>query len=202
MSARALITGFRYHNSLSKVSMAQKATVFKVELQVSDLDRHYYQTHALTIARHSSETDERMMVRLIAFALNADPALSFGNGLSTADEPDLWVRDLTGAITLWIDVGVPELKLIRRAAGRAEQVRVYAYGRGAEQWWITHQRDLSRIDNLAVYRLATESTQALAAFAERTMDIQCLIQEGEVSVSAREATISVGIETLKDLKRR
>ena len=182
--------------------MAQKATVFKVELQLSDLDRHYYQTHALTLARHSSETDERMMVRLIAFALNADPALSFGNGLSTADEPDLWQRDLTGAITLWIDVGMPDLKLIRRAAGRSAQVRVYAYGRGADQWCNTHRAELNRIDNLAVFQLATESTLALSAIAERTMQIQCLIEDGEVSISARDTTFAVEIETLKPAKQR
>ncbi len=182
--------------------MAQKATVFKAELQVSDLDRHYYQTHALTLARHSSETDERMIVRLIAFALNADPTLAFANGLSTADEPDLWQRDLTGAITLWIDVGMPELKLIRRAAGRAEQVRVYAYGRGADQWWNTHRADLNRIDNLAVFRIATESTLALAAIAERTMQVQCLIEDGEVNISSRDTTFGVGLELLKPAKHR
>jgi uncharacterized protein YaeQ len=182
--------------------MAQKATVFKAELQVSDLDRHYYQTHALTLARHSSETDERMMVRLLAFALNADPVLTFGNGLSTADEPDLWQRDLTGQITHWIDVGVPDPKLIRRAAGRSKQVSVYTYGRGAEKWWGDHQGALARLDNLTVTHLAAESTQALASLAERTMRIHCLIQDGQVSVSADDAAIEVGIDVLQEAKKQ
>jgi uncharacterized protein YaeQ len=182
--------------------MAQKATVFKAELQMSDLDRHYYQTHTLTLARHSSETDERMMVRLLAFALNADPALSFGNGLSTADEPDLWRRDLTGQITHWIDVGVPDPKLLRRAAGRSKRVTVYTYGRGAEKWWGDHQGDLARLDNLSVAHLSAESTQALATLAERTMRIHCLIQDGQVSVSANDTNIEVGIDVLQEAKRR
>ncbi|MSQ20739.1 MAG: YaeQ family protein [Betaproteobacteria bacterium] len=182
--------------------MAQKATVFKAELQVNDLDRHYYQTHALTLARHASETDERMMVRLVAFALNADPALSFGNGLSTADEPDLWVRDLTGAVTLWIDVGMPELKLIRRAAGRANRVVIYAYGRGTDPWWNILRADLHRIDNLAIFRLATESTTALAAMVARTMRVHCLIQDGLASVSGNDATIEIGIDVLKEIRQR
>jgi uncharacterized protein YaeQ len=182
--------------------MAQKSTVFKAELQVSDLDRHYYQTHTLTLARHSSETDERMMVRLIAFALHADPALSFGNGLSASDEPDLWQRDLTGAITHWIHVGLPESKLLRRAAGRSVKVSVYVYGRGVDQWWNEHRAELNRIDNLAVFRIATESTLALAAIAERTMRVQCLIEDGVLSVTANDATFEIGVEMLKAVGRR
>ncbi|MFM9885627.1 MAG: YaeQ family protein [Burkholderiales bacterium] len=182
--------------------MAQKSTVFKAELQMSDLDRHYYQMHALTLARHSSEKDERMMVRLIAFARHADPTLSFGNGISASDEPDLWQRDLTGAITLWIDVGLPEPKLLRRAAGRSGQVAVYAYGRGADQWWNEHRADLDRIDNLSVFSLAAESTLALAALATRTMRLHCLIQDGVLSITANDATFDVGIETLKGVGQR
>ena len=182
--------------------MAQKATVFKAELQMSDLDRHYYQTHALTLARHSSETDERMMVRLIAFARHADPTVTFGNGISASDEPDLWQRDLTGAIALWIDVGLPEPKLLRRAAGRSGQVVAYTYGRSADQWWNEHRADLNRIDNLAVFRLATESTLALAAIAERTMRVQCMIQDGFLSITANDATFEIRIETLKEAAHR
>src|SRR5512147_3279852 len=106
--------------------MALKSTIFKAELQISDMDRNYYGSHSLTIARHPSETDERMMVRLLAFALHANEGLAFGRGLSTDDEPDLWQRDLTGAIRLWIDVGLPDEKLLRRACGRADEVVVYA----------------------------------------------------------------------------
>lgn len=115
--------------------MALKSTVFRAELQVSDLDRHYYAAHALTLARHPSETDERMMVRLLAFALFAGERLEFGRGLSTEDEPALWRKDLTGAVELWIEVGLPDERALRRACGRAERVAVLCYGgRGADLW--------------------------------------------------------------------
>ena len=113
--------------------MSPKSTVYKVELQVSDLDRHYYQEHNLTLALHPSETEERLMVRLLAFAMNADERLLFGRGLSTDDEPDLWQRDDTGEIALWIETGQPDEADIRRACGRARQVLIYTYsGRSAQ----------------------------------------------------------------------
>src|SRR5262245_36865574 len=131
--------------------MALKATIFKAEIHVADMDRQYYGDHSLTLARHPSETDERMMVRLLAFALPSHSGLSFGKGLSTDDEPDLWQRDLTGGIDLWIEVGLPDERRLRRACGRARQVRVYCYGgNGAEVWWRQNGPDLQRNDNLAV----------------------------------------------------
>ena len=110
--------------------MAIKATICKANLQIADMERHYYQDHALTLARHPSETDERMMVRLLAFALHAHEYLEFGQGMTADDEADVWQKDLTGAIELWIDVGLPDEKLIRKACGRANQVVVYCYGGG------------------------------------------------------------------------
>jgi uncharacterized protein YaeQ len=161
--------------------MALKSTIFKVELQIADLDRNYYQNHALTVARHPSETDERMMVRVLAFALYADPALAFGKGLSSEDEPDLWRKDLTGAIELWIEVGLPDEKRIRRACGRSRQVVVVTYGgRVADMWWQQNQSALQRNDNLKVINLAAEESRALAALAERGMQLQCTLQEAEL----------------------
>jgi uncharacterized protein YaeQ len=160
--------------------MALKSTIFKAELQIADLDRNYYQNHALTVARHPSETDERMMVRVLAFALYADSALAFGKGLSAEDEPDLWRKDLTGAIELWIEVGLPDEKRIRRACGRARQVVVLSYGgRVADMWWQQNQAALKRQDNLAVINLSTEDSRALAALAARGMQLQCTLQDGE-----------------------
>ena len=161
--------------------MALKSTIFKVELQIADLDRNYFQNHTLTVARHPSETDERMMVRVLAFAMHADPALVFGKGLSSEDEPDLWRKDLTGAIELWIDVGLPDEKRIRRACGRSQQVVVLTYGgRVADMWWQQNQAALQRQDKLTVINLATEQSRALAALAERGMQLQCTLQEGEL----------------------
>lgn len=161
--------------------MALKATIFKIELQLADLDRGYYQTHALTLARHPSETDERMMVRAAAFALRADPALEFGKGLSTDDEPDLWRRDLTGAIEEWIEVGLPDEKRLRRACGRSSAVLVIAYGgRMAEVWWEQNQAALRKLDKLTVLALPQPQTEALAGKVTRTMQISCTLQEGEL----------------------
>ena len=116
--------------------MALKATIFKVELALADLDRNLYDTFNLTLARHPSENDARMMVRLLAFAGCADPALAFGRGLSTDDEPDLWRRDLTGAVEQWILVGLPDEREVRKACGRAAEVVVFAYGdKAADVWW-------------------------------------------------------------------
>jgi uncharacterized protein YaeQ len=161
--------------------MALKSTIFKVELQIADLDRNYYQNHTLTVARHPSETDERMMARVLAFAMYADPALAFGKGLSSEDEPDLWRKDLTGAIDLWIEVGLPEEKRIRRACGRARQVVVLTYGgRTADMWWLQNQAALQRQDNLTVINLSAEESRALAALAARGMQLQCTLQEAEL----------------------
>ena len=161
--------------------MALKSTIFKAELQIADLDRNYYQTHALTIARHPSETDERMMVRLLAFALYANEALSFGKGLSSEEEPDLWAKDLTGAIDLWIEVGLPEERRIRRACGRSRQVAVVTYGgRVADMWWQQNKAALQRQDNLTIINLSVEDSAALAALAARNMALQCTLQEAEL----------------------
>jgi len=160
--------------------MALPSTVFKAQLQVADMDRHYYADHALTIARHPSETDERMMVRVLAFALHADENLALGRGLSAEGEPDLMLADLTGAIQLWIDVGLPDEKSLRKACGRADQVVLYAYGRAADTWWESNRKHLLRLDNLTVVRLAPDATRTLAAMAQRTMQLQCNIQDAEV----------------------
>ena len=161
--------------------MALKATIFKAELQVSDLDRNHFGSHSLTLARHPSETDERMMVRLLAFALNADDALEFGRGLSAEDEPDLVKRDLTGAIELWIEVGLPDERELRKAAGRAREVKVYTYGgRSAALWWTQNRDALARLDNLTVVDIPV----AIGTLAARNMSLQCTIQDGQLYLSS------------------
>ena len=170
--------------------MALKATIVKAELQVSDLDRNHFATHALTIARHPSETDARMMVRLIAFALNADEALEFGRGLSSEGEPDLVKKDLTGAIELWIDVGLPDEREIRKAAGRARAVKVYIYGgRSAALWWTQNEAALERLANVQVIDIAEDTLALVAAHAERNMRFDCTVQDGQVWLASAGETI-------------
>lgn len=172
--------------------MATKATIFKADLQIADMDRNYYQTHALTIARHPSETDERMMVRLLAFARHAHESLAFSKGLSTEDEPDLWQKDLTGDIELWIDLGQPEEKRIRRACGRARQVIIYTYsGNSADIWWNKIRGSLDRLKNLTVFNLPADTVQALAGLAQRGMQLQCTIQDGQIWLADQSASVQV-----------
>lgn len=172
--------------------MAIKATVFKANLQIADMERHYYQDHALTLARHPSETDERMMVRLLAFALHAQEYLEFGQGMTEDDEADVWKKDLTGAIKLWIDVGLPDEKLIRKACGRAEQMVVYCYGgRVADMWFNKDSAQFNRQKNLTIVNLPPESTRELAKLAQRTMDLQCTIQDGQVWLSDGVTSVQV-----------
>lgn len=173
--------------------MALKATIFKASLQVSDIDRNYYGEHLLTLARHPSETDERMMMRVLAFALNAHEHLSFGKGLSDTDEPDLWQKDLTGQIVHWIEVGQPDEKRLIRASGKADRVTVYAYGRGSEMWWAGSAERLARAKNLVVWRVPAEATASLGNLAERAMQLQCTVQEGQVWFSSPVATIQFSL---------
>jgi len=180
--------------------MALKSTIFKAELSVADIDRGYYGDHALTIARHPSETDERMMVRLLAFALHADDALEFGRGLSTDDEPDVWRRDLTGAVEQWIEVGLPEEREVRKACGRAREVHILAYGgRAVDLWWQGAREKLERQDRLAVSEVPVEASRALAQLAARHMRLQVTIQEGHVFVADDATSVPMEIRMLKAL---
>jgi uncharacterized protein YaeQ len=171
--------------------MAIKATIFKAEIQVADMDRHYYGNHTLTIARHPSETDERMMVRVLAFALHAHEALAFGKGLSADDEPDLWRKDLTGAIDLWIDVGQPEERRILKACGRAAQVVVYSYSASSHIWWNQVANKLGRAKNLSVLNIPAEASLALAGLAQRSMQLQCTIQDGQVWMTGGDQSVQI-----------
>jgi uncharacterized protein YaeQ len=172
-----------------------KSTIFRAQLQVNDMDRSYFHAHSLTLARYPSETDERLMVRLLAFALHAHEALQFARGLAF-DEPDLWRKDLTGAIDLWIAVGQPDEQQMRQACGRARQVVVYTYsGRSAQVWWQKSAATAARSKNLTVIDLAAEGTQALATLAKHGMQMQCFIQDGEIQMLGDEATVPIGLTT-------
>jgi uncharacterized protein YaeQ len=177
--------------------MALKATICKASLQVADMDRNYYADHALTIARHPSETDERMMARVLAFALNAHERLEFGKGLSDTEEPDLWQKDLTGLIEHWIEVGQPDDKRLLRACGRAGKVTVYAYGNRADLWWKPIADKVERAKNLAVWRIPVEAVQSLAKLAGRNMDLQCTVQEGQLYFSNTAETVQIELEAFK-----
>lgn len=163
--------------------MALRSVVYKAELGVSDLDRHYYADHSLILARHPSETEERLMVRLLAFALNASPSLEFGKGVSTDEEPALWDRDLTGRITHWIEVGQPDERLLRRASGRADRVSLYTYGRAVQVWWSQNAAALRKLDKLQVWLIDEEDCAALSRLVSRNMRLQATLQDGELMLA-------------------
>ncbi|MGB9989142.1 YaeQ family protein [Pseudoduganella rhizocola] len=177
--------------------MALKATIYKAELSIADMDRNYYATHSLTLARHPSETDERMMVRLLAFAIHADEALSFTKGMFDVEEPDLWQKDLTDAIQLWIEVGQPDDRRILKGCGRSEHVIVYSYSAASPIWWKQLANKVERAKNLTVINLPSETTAALEKMAQRSMQLQCTIQDGQIWLTDGTETVQVDRETWK-----
>lgn len=175
--------------------MALTATIHKAELHISDIDRGYYHSHALTIAKHPSETDERMMARLVAFVLNAGEHLQFTKGLDTDDEPDIWLKDMTNNINLWIEVGLPDERRIRKACHRADNVVIYSYGaRTAPVWWQNVRDKLARFDNLKIFYLNPDTTDNLQTLVARTMSLQATIQDGELWLSGAEQNVTVAPE--------
>lgn len=176
--------------------MALKATIYKADLQIADMDRHVYGDHALTIARHPSETDERMMVRVLAYALHAQDGIAFTKGLFDVDEPEVWVMNLAGEITLWIDLGQPDEARIRRACSRSRQVAVICYGGSCELWWKQIAGKLGRFSNLTVLQLPAATAQALAALAMRSMRLQCMVQDGEVWLNSETESVAVKLTAL------
>jgi uncharacterized protein YaeQ len=186
--------------------LALKSTIFKANLSIADIDHAYYADHTLTLARHPSETDERMMIRLAALALNAhrlqtdcggDANLGFGAGLSNPDDPDVWIRDYTDRTRLWIEVGQPEEKPIAKACGKADQVLVYCFAHAAEVWWRGIETRLTRLNNLSVFRVPATASQALAALAQRSMQLQATVQEGNLMVSDGGGSVDIEPVRLK-----
>lgn len=179
--------------------MALRSTIYKADLHVADNDRGYYGSHSLTVARHPSETDERLMVRLLAYALLADPdgALEFTRGLSATEEPDLWRKDLTGAILQWVEIGLPDERRVLKACGKSEQVTVIAYGRNAPLWWQGASAKLGRNDKLGVFILDAEETAALTTLAARKMALNINIQDADAWISSDAGSAGVSVRRLR-----
>ena len=170
--------------------VATNATIYRVELPVSDRDRHYYASHAFTLAQHPSETPVRLMVRLVAFALYADDRLEFGRGLGNVEDPDLWQRDYTGDVLRWIDLGQPDESRIRRACARSGQVVVVNYaGNAADAWWERIGNAVARLDNLTVLDLAP--AEALTGLLERSMRLTAMIQDGELQLMSDRLNVAL-----------
>lgn len=176
--------------------MALKSTIYKAALQIADMDRGVYADHTLTLALHPSETEERLMVRLLAFALLApasddDGALQFARGLSDTDEPDLWQHDLTGQLMHWVEVGQPDDRRMSKACGRAARVSIFCYASSAAIWWAGLAGKVARLANLRVWQLPSEQTRELAALAQRAMQLQVTVQDGTVWVGNGQASVEL-----------
>ncbi len=176
--------------------MAIGSTVYKASLDISDIDRHYYHLHELTLAKHPSETDFRLMIRLVAFALNADEHLVFTKGLCVDDEAELWIKDYSGDVLLWIEFGQVDEKRLRKASGRAERVIVYTYQEGAvRSWWKQNENKFARFENVEVILLHVSGD--IEALSERSMRLQCSVMDGELLVHSDKGDVSVTREWLK-----
>lgn len=176
--------------------MSIKATIFKASLELSDIDRGVYGDHSITIARHPSETDERMLIRLFAFALNVPEnsdhgALEFAKDMWDIDEPSLWQKDYTGDIVHWIEVGQPDEKRLLRATSRVGRVSVYSFSSSTPIWWKGIESKLTRARNLTVWSIPAEQSTALAALAQRTMSLQVTVQDGGIWVGDGTHSIEV-----------
>jgi uncharacterized protein YaeQ len=176
--------------------MALKATIHKAEIIISDMDRGYYHTHALTLAQHPSETLERLMLRIVVFAIHATEQLTFTRGLSAVDEPDIWQKSDTGEIDLWIDLGEPDERRLRQACGRAREVWIYSYGRGSDIWWQGMQNKVTRLKNLRVLRIAPTTLVELAKLHQRYMQLQATVQDNQLWLSSGDQCVLVEAERL------
>ena len=194
-----VVTIVRFYYFFARI-MALRSIIYKAEINVADNDRGYYGSQAVTVARHPSETDERLLVRLLAYALymNGDDRLSFTRGLSETDEPALWRLDLTGAIEQWIETGLPDERRLLKACGRADEVVVFAYGRSVDSWWASIKNKVSRARGLKVYALPMAATLELAALAERSMVLNFNVQDGSVWVSGAKGEVTVDVVALND----
>lgn len=180
--------------------MSLKATIFKVDLSISDMDRHYYADHQLTIARHPSESDKRMMLRIVAFAMNASDLLTFTKGLSDVEEPDLWEKNYSDVIEHWIELGQPSEQRIKKGCNQSEKMTVYSYHNGMfENWWKKEQSSLEARKNLSVYTIDESIIEALALAVNRQMQIQCTIQDGQAWFNFGEENIEVSLTTIQSI---
>ena len=154
--------------------MASNSKICKLKISLSDIDRNHYDSLNLTVAQHPSETTERMMVRVLAYCINAQEGLEFTKGLSAVDEPDIWARSLDDQLLLWIDVGEPSLERVKKASRIAREVKVYCFNRKSKPWWDAGRGKFTQM-NASYYQFEWQSIQALASLHQRTMQLSVTI---------------------------
>ena len=178
--------------------MALKASIYKINLQISDMDRYYFNDFNLTVARHPSETEERMMLRILAFALHADEKLSFTRGLSAENEPEVWIKNYSDDIELWIELGLPDEKRIKKACVQAKQVALYIYGgRIIDNWWQKNEKYCQRFKHLTILSISEKTTAELGHMAQKNMELQCHIEDTQIWLSDGTNRLLIEATTLK-----
>lgn len=163
--------------------MARTATIYQARIDIADSDRELYMSKRLTLALHPSETEVRMVARLLAWCLFADEDLAFGRGISARDQADLELRDLSGDVLHWIDVGEPEADALRKASQKSQRVTVLPFGRQWRQWWQRNGKAIAGLSNVEVILLPEETLAALATDLPRTFAWQVTISEGELYIT-------------------
>ena len=175
--------------------MALKATIFKADISITDMDRNYYNEHNLTIARHPSENDARMMLRIVAFIVNAHEQLQFTKGLSDDEVPDIWQKDFSDVIELWIELGQPSEQRIKKGCNQSQQMMIYAYADNSfDAWWKKEQNSLRTRKNLSVFTLPESLSTTLASAVDRSMQMQVTVQDGQIWLTIESAGNSECIE--------
>ncbi|MFT5813752.1 MAG: hypothetical protein ACI9VT_001506, partial [Psychroserpens sp.] len=180
-----------------RIFMALKATIKKATIHLSDMDRNYYDTIQLTIAQHPSENDRRMMIRLIAYLLNASENLQFGKGVSDEDEAVIWRINYSEVIELWIELGQLDEKRLKKACNRAQEVKLYCYGSSVDTWWQQSKSKLNKLNKLSVESFSEETAQALELLADRSMEFQVSIQDGQCWLAYGEESLLIELNKLK-----
>jgi len=177
--------------------MALKASIYKVNIELANMDQHYYDSLQLTIARHPSETEQRLMVRIVSFILNAHPNLKFGKGISNEDEAAIWQINYSGEIELWIELGQIEEKRLKKACNKAKEVKLYCYGSSTEIWWSETKKVLNKFDSLTVEKFNQSTINSLIKLISKTMEFQCSIEDGQLWLTSGNETILIETEKLK-----
>lgn len=177
--------------------MALKATIYKANIELANMDQNYYDSLQLTLAQHPSETEQRLMVRLICYILNAHPDLQFGKGVSDEDEAAIWQINYSDEIALWIELGQLDEKRLKKACNKAEKVKLYCYGSSSNTWWSQTQSALQKYTKLNIEQFDTSTTSALVKLLSRNMDFQCSIQDGQLWLSTGDETLLIETHTLK-----
>ncbi len=181
---------------ISESTVAERAKVHKIHLSLSDMDRQVYGDYNLTLALHPSETVERMMVRVMAFCFRAAETLAFTKGLSSVDEPDLWLKHDNGTILEWIEVGQPTAERLKKAGNQSQAVHLFTYGRGWDVWWKTNCDAIKAMPKVTCYHFAAEELKALCELADKSMKLTVTITEKTAYVSNETANV---VMTLIDL---